>query len=451
MAANGWNRMRPAARPDDGRRSLLRAAGRPLVALLALGLLPAAAPLRAQPLPDSLGLDELARLAWASAPLLDAARAADEAGRLSVAESVARRLPRLDLDARAGWVSEVQELSLPTGSLSFGDGRSADLAVVGSWTLVSGGRLAAVEDAARAEARARGHERRADSLALAAELRERFVAALAADAALEAARTALARLERHLADLDGRVAAGLAGEDERLQARARLARARREEALGAGAREQARLELGRLAGRPDAAPVPLGDLTRPLAGLEPPAPERLDAQLALEARADGAEARRREAAGARRPRLDLQAGWHFARPGVDPIANDWMDYGSAALVLRWPLWDNRAGRMLEDRARVEGRRAEAGLAESERRLSAARAAARAARTSAAEAARQAADLTALEARRLELMQGRWREGLATERDWLDAHDDLRLAEIDERLALARLRQAESRLLAALGR
>lgn len=415
-----------------------------LAPLLGASLL-AAAP------PDSLDLGQLQTLAWPAANGLQAARAAESAGALAAREAAARRAPRLDLDARAGWVSEVQELSLPAGSVRFGDGRSADLALVGAWTLYAGGRLEAGQDAARAEARARSHERRADSLALAAELRESFIASLGADAALEAARTSRVRLERHLLDLQGRWKAGAIGEELLLEAGARLERARREEALGEVARDAARLELGRLAGLPGKAPVARGDLEIPLLGGEVEAPPRLDAQLALEARLAGADARIHEAAGAKAPQLDLQAGWHLARPGVDPVANDWMDYASVGLALRWPLWDSHANRLREERVRAERHRVRAGLAESESRLQSARAQARAALDGARRAWQAAVAARDLELRRLDLVEGRWKQGLAVERDWLDAHDDLRLSRIDERLALARLRQAESRLLSASGR
>jgi outer membrane protein TolC len=41
--------------------------------------------------------------------------------------------------------------------------------------------------------------------------------------------------------------------------------------------------------------------------------------------------------------------------------------------------------------------------------------------------------------------------MATERDWLDAQDDLRQAQVERALGAVRLRLAESRLLLAMGR
>lgn len=38
------------------------------------------------------------------------------------------------------------------------------------------------------------------------------------------------------------------------------------------------------------------------------------------------------------PAVFAQASYHFAKPGLDPVADEWMDYFSAGVSLQWNLW-----------------------------------------------------------------------------------------------------------------
>jgi outer membrane protein TolC len=136
---------------------------------------------------------------------------------------------------------------------------------------------------------------------------------------------------------------------------------------------------------------------------------------------------------------------------VDPITNEWMDYGSAQLRLRWTLWDHGLGRLRRSEAAWERRALEQRLAEAERRQVARLAAVLELRRSEELALDQAARRVQVEERRLELVESRWREGMATEREWLDAADDARQARLEEILGAARLRLAENQLRLAKGR
>lgn len=48
------------------------------------------------------------------------------------------------------------------------------------------------------------------------------------------------------------------------------------------------------------------------------------------------------------PSVFAQGGYHYAKPGLNPVANKWMDYFSAAVNLQWNLW-----RWKGDRNKVE--------------------------------------------------------------------------------------------------
>jgi outer membrane protein TolC len=128
-----------------------------------------------------------------------------------------------------------------------------------------------------------------------------------------------------------------------------------------------------------------------------------------------------------------------------------MGYGSASLRLRWALWDGRLGRLREDEAGHARHALELRLQEAERESRGQLARSREWVGAALSAWEESVTREGLETRRLELVETRWRQGMATERDWLDAQDDLRQAQVERALGAVRLRLAESRLLLAMGR
>jgi outer membrane protein TolC len=304
---------------------------------------------------ERLDMAAVLERAWPVAWTLLASREGLEAARAGQRASHARRLPGLGLEMSTGWVSEVQEISLPGRTLSFGDGLSADLGLVANWTVYAGGALQAGEDAAEAEHRARRHGVHDDSLAVLGVLRSAFLQALATETAAALADNTRERLERHLEDVRGRRAAGLATTEDELAARGRLQGALQEQALRRGEATQAALDLGQWCGTPGRAVQPAGSLDTPLAA-PPDSLEPLPAEQALAAREQGLQARVRQEHAAGRLRVEASAGWHLGRPGVDPVTNDWMDYGTAGLRLRWPLWDNGLVRQRTAELQAEARK-----------------------------------------------------------------------------------------------
>lgn len=444
-----------------------------VVGVILLGMTPGAG--RAAPAvatADSMRLDLTACLAHARAhaPSLAAAAAAGEEARAAAAEAAARRLPVVGASGGYQYTSEHmrQELvvgfGLPTRVLEFGDGHVADVNVGVAIPVYTGGELERTAAAAAAGAAATDQRELAAGLDLDRGVRLAFSGALGRQAQVEAADLAVTRLSRHLANVDGARAAGAATGEAVLRARARLVQATQRQVAAVAARDSATLALGRLVGRPGNAVMPLGDVSSTL--LEA-GEARADADslagttggrdidrpdlvaLAHEAR------RQRELAAAARGRLhprvlaDVRA--HYARPGVNALANEWMGYGTAGISLDWPLWDGGARR---DRARQADARAT--WLESQRRdlaesVVTARATARAALDAARVQEGQAAQRAALQHDLLAMVEGRYREAAATETEYLDAQDDLAQAEIELVLARTRVRQAEANLLWTLGR
>ncbi len=302
---------------------------------------------------QSLTLERCITLARAAAPSLQAAESRLEAELRMIEAAAAARLPVLRLAGSLGWVSEVQRIVLPGGTVEFGDGSSVDFALEAALPLYSGGALRAAVAAAEAGGRAAMHRSAGDSLAIDLAVRRTYYGALGAEAVLRSVRTGEARLARHLEELRGAREAGLAGEEELLAVESRLQRARQDVCEAEGGLRRARLELGSLLGHPGEEAVPEGDLERSLLGAEEGV-ARWPGEHALEAGIRAAEELARQAEAARRPQLGVIAGWHMGRPGVDPVSNEWMSYGAAGLSLSWTLWNGRADRLRAQRARRRG-------------------------------------------------------------------------------------------------
>lgn len=398
---------------------------------------------------DSLTFEDFERLSRAASPRVAALRAEVAAAQAALDQARVADGPQLLFDLSGGWVSRTQEMDLPTGSLRFGDGRSADASLGLGWTLWSGGGRQAGELAARARLGARRAEEEADSLALGHELRAFFLRALMAREARQAAQVALDRLQRHVKEVELRQSQGMGTAEAVLAARSRLLQARQEMVSRDAVERQARQELGSLAGRPQWAPLVSGSLEHSLSNGDNTA-RPLANLLALDARVRAARSLVDQRAAGLRPRVDGSAAWHVARPGVDPIDNRWMGYGTLGLRLRWTLWDRGLARQRVAEASHEARALDARRAEAERQAALALVQARDQVETYEEELRLSRERCRVEGQRADLMETRWRAGAATEKEWLDTHDDLRLAELEQGLAAARLRLAENRLLAAAG-
>ncbi|MFQ5651647.1 MAG: TolC family protein [bacterium] len=89
--------------------------------------------------------------------------------------------------------------------------------------------------------------------------------------------------------------------------------------------------------RPEAPPYELQPL---LNEAHSKRPELAGVRLALR----GASIQRKLARAAYLPTVFAAGTLHYARPGLDPVANNWMDYFSVGIDLRWNLWRWRADR-----------------------------------------------------------------------------------------------------------
>jgi outer membrane protein len=341
------------------------------------------------------------------------------------------------------------------------------------WPIYTGGRGDALERAARAEQAATGEDLAAARADLKLEITRAFWALVTARETEAVVARSLEAINRQVDDLRSRLASGLIAPNDLSSAQAQASHQRLLALEAANQRAIAEADLRRLtgvrSGRIDArvteadtrAVAPeIGTLTvtGPPSPLEPgksvsvPVSTRPE-RRALEQQAASADARADALHASGRPQIAVGGGYDYARPNPRhfPRSGDWDTSWDVSVNLTWSFWDN-------------GRRA-ADTGE-------ARANARAARARAEDFDRQA--LFEIEQRQFELASSRegigaaddevraavdaervvgerYRVGVATSTDVLDAQVARLQAELDRTRAIAGVRLAEARLQRALGR
>jgi multidrug efflux system outer membrane protein len=405
-----------------------------------------------------LDLDTCLARAAATAPVLQAATATIDEAAAIAHEARARTLPVLGAGGAYQYTTEHMQKqvtmgpALPALSLEFGDGHVADLNLGLALPVYTGGELSHAVAAAAAGSRAAALREDSARLDLSRNVRQSFCAAMARRDQLQATELAVTRLRRHLATVVDARKAGAATDEACLRAEVRLNQAAQRRRLAAAASDSAGLVLGRLVGTAGTVVSPLGDAAATLLPAAGDTATTMRADLAaLAAESD----RQRELAAAARGRLlprvlaDVRA--HYARPGVDLLANEWMGYGTVGVSVDWPLWDGGARTARSGQASARARWLEAQQRDLTEAVATAAATAGSALAAACDQEAQAVERARLQARLLEMVEGRYAQQAATETEYLDAQDELTQAELELALARARVRLAETALLWTRGR
>jgi outer membrane protein TolC len=327
------------------------------------------------------------------------------------------------------------------------------------WPIYTGGRTDALERAARAEVNAAAAETSAAQADLRLEVARAFWAVVTADASVRVLEEGVARAQAHVNDVRERLRVGLVPPNEVSSAEAQESRQRMLLIEAQTQRSVTLAELGRLAG------ADAGELLSPQALLEE-APEpstSIDTAIALargaraertalQQRVEAANEQRNAALAGRRPFVAVGGGIDYARPNprIFPRADRWDDSWDIGVTVNWSLWDG--GRIDADAAQASGL-AEAGrhrLAEFDSVLGV-EVRQRSLEITSGRAAVAAADDGVRAAREAErVVSERFRAGVISQIEVLDAQLALLQAQLDRTRALANVRLAEARLARAMG-
>ena len=329
------------------------------------------------------------------------------------------------------------------------------------WPIYTGGRLDALERAARMEAAASADDLAAARADLRLEITRAYWALITAAASLRVVDESVQRVDAHLRDVRNQLDAGLIPPNEVLSVEAQESRQRMLSIQARSMRDVAEAELGKLMGAPpgtaihpvstlDAPPPPL---TAAVGALIEDATRGRSERAALARRVAAAGVRREAATAGAKPTIAFGGGLDYARPNprIFPRDATWRDSWDASINVSWPLFDGGRTRAEVAEARATVRAAEERLAdfdailavEVRQRLSELESS-RAAIEAASDAVRAAAEAA-------RVVANRFTAGVATSTDVLDAHVALLQAELDHTQAMANARLADARLARALGK
>jgi outer membrane protein TolC len=328
------------------------------------------------------------------------------------------------------------------------------------WPVYTFGRFESMERAARSEAVAAGKDVSTFTADVRFDAARAFWALVTATESVRVVEEALVLVEAHLRDVRNMRAAGLLAPNDVLSVEARRSRQQVLLIEARNMRDVAEADLKRATGldpgvavsvdavleRPEASLAPFDQL---LADARANRPER----QALQARMDAIGERRNAAAAGLKPTLGVAAGFDYAKPNprIFPRTNEWHTSWDVGVNVAWPLWDG--GRVKADvaEAAANQRAVEQRLAEFDSVLDFEMKQRRLDVEAARESIRAATDEVAAadEARRV--VAERFKAGLVTTTEVLDAQQALLVAQFDRTRALANARLAEARLDRTLGR
>jgi outer membrane protein TolC len=320
------------------------------------------------------------------------------------------------------------------------------------WPIYSGGRVDALERAARAEKDAIAGDMSATRADLRLEVTRAFWALVTARETEQVVKRAVERMDAHVSDLRARLDQGLILPNDVTSAEAQRSRQQLLAIEARNTRLVSEADLRRLTGisGPVIPAAPPGGAPGPVpASSAPGRPER----EALEKRVDAAEAREEAARSAGKPQVGILAGFDYARPNprIFPRTDQWDDSWDVGVNFTWALWDGgrrkadmaeaaATTRALQTRITEFDRQTAFEIEQRELELESARAAI----TAAADGVRSATETH-------RVLGERYRAGVATNTEVLDAELALLQAELDRTRAVASSRLAEARLERARGR
>lgn len=436
------------------------------VGVLCVGGAAAAA---AQTAPVNLTLEDALARGKATAPRLAEAAARQEAAAATVTARQALKLPSLSASVGYQRTNHVDDYGIaqPDGSLRilFPDipnnykGR-ADAAL----PIYTGGRIDALIHSAEADKRAADADAKASAADVALDVARAYWNLVTARESVSVVEQGLVRMDAYVSDVKARVDTGLLPPNDLLSAQAQ--RARQSVALiqAKNAAAVAQSDLCRLVGLDLDTPInPTASLMTPIPSvaaisalpikaLTEQAQAGRTEREALTERAGAARATGNASTAALRPQISITGGIEESRPNarVVPRVDEFHSSWEAGVGVSWQLFDGGKGRA--DRAAaaaqataLERRRddfdALLGVELRQRRgdVDAGRAA--------LEASAEAVS-AATEARRV--IAERFKAGVATSTDVLDAENALLEAQLERTRLAAALRLSEARLLRAVG-
>jgi len=311
-------------------------------------------------------LKELQQFAEQNFETIRLQRLTSDQASLRVSAAGAQRLPKIDADASYTWVSETSkiEFSLPgifQRSIELGDGNNYSAGISISAPLFTGFKLSTAVEMQK-EARAIAQQTLAGSIFEVRNTVTRYyLLAMLAQKNAQALETQMRLLGTTLEQAKQFVAQAQAIPYDTLVISTRLSQLRLERVNARYMRERALLVLMQISGvqehiETESSPPPVDIDLSDSALLD------LALQNRYEMKNLGSQRRIADLSimseqSAYYPTIAAFASYKYGKPGIDQFKNEWMDYFTAGVTLKWNLWSWNADKNRIEEQRIEVQKA----------------------------------------------------------------------------------------------
>jgi outer membrane protein len=333
--------------------------------------------------------------------------------------------PTLSLAGSAGYVNKVMEINIPGRTIQFGGNDSYDFKVRLNQLLYDGGRLNALREAGTYRSEMSIHQVEAVELAAEFQAKTAFYSIAAEQQNIDAAEQSILEAKNHLHDVAALQKQEMALEEDVLSAKLLVSQAEMSLVTQQGNLERAKAAFRKVVGLKPGEEVVISPDEKEDAGAGQASAEeafKLRPEFkAYEASLAAAEKNARSARADIYPNVGLSGSFSYGKPGLNLPANEWMTYLSAGVALNWTFWDwGRVNREVEKaeiaRQKTLKNREDLKLAVAQQ-VSDALSAYKEARERAG-FAKESADYAK---RHLDLVAKSFKQGMATENDFVGAH------------------------------
>ncbi len=411
---------------------------------------------------NPLGLDEALRLARQNNLQLKKQQQKQKIAEMEVAIKRGQLLPSLDVSVTSSYTDEIARFDLPftlpgsPGQVELGGHDRTELAIGVRQPLFTGFRLQTQVELAKTALESEQTRLAFLNQQAAYQVYLLFYQAQSLKKERRIQAASLARLDVQLDQARSlfKAAQAMAYDtlqvyNQTLQLKIQMDQNQRDQRL-------ADLQMARLLDLPEVRPVAEADLQKPLEfslrldSLKQTATQRRPELSSIRLGQHSAQLSRKLAKSMYFPDIGAEAKYHYAKPGLNQVANQWMDYTTLGVSLQWNLW-----RWQQDRHRVEAAEVEYNrLTLEERELlrsidyEVERSWENA--TFAAKQIELAERLLAQQQERYRIVSTQQREGVATTNDVIVAEADLTQAELQLQRALIQYYLSQSEIALATG-
>jgi outer membrane protein TolC len=409
-----------------------------------------------------LGLDDALRLARQNNLQLKKQQQKQKIAEMEVAIKRGRLLPSLDVSATSSYTDEIAKIDLPftlpgrPSQIELGKHDRTDVAVGVRQALFTGFRLQTQVELAKTAVAS--EQTRLDFLnqqtAYQVYLLFYHAQSLKTERRIQAA--SLARLEVQLEQARSlfKAAQAMAYDtlqvyNQTLQLKIQLDQNQRDQRL-------VDLQMARLLDLPEVRPVAETELQKPpafslsLDTLKQTARQRRPELSGVRLGQRSAQLSRKLAKSSYFPDIGAEAKYHYAKPGLNQVANEWMDYSTIGVSLQWNLWRWQQDRHRLEEAEVEYNRLTIEERELLRSIDYEVERSWENANFAAKQIQLAERLLAQQQERYRIVSAQQREGVATTNDVIVAEADLTQAELQLQRALIQFYLSQSEILLATG-